>query len=306
MLNTLIQASGILAQTDSNSLNIGDQAEKAMDLAQTVITKASGILTQYGFKIVGAILILVIGRIVAKILSSWISKAMTKAKVDTLLVAFTENLCFVGMMVFVVVAALDTLGIPVVSFVGIIAAAGLAIGLALQGSLSNFAAGVLMIIFKPIRVGNFVEIGGTKGVVQEIQIFNTILNSPDNIRVIVPNSQVTGGCIRNYSTNSTRRVDLVIGVSYEDDLSKTREVIQGVLSQNELVLQDPAPTIAVSELADSSVNFVVRPWVKNADYWDVYFELTENIKNALDANHISIPFPQQDVHVKTPIAMAPK
>ncbi|NQV32168.1 MAG: mechanosensitive ion channel [Phycisphaeraceae bacterium] len=306
MFDYSAQAKIVLAQGDSNALDLNVQAEKAVDLAQTVITTVSGILTEYGFKVLGAILILVIGRIVAKVLSSWISKAMTKAKVDALLVAFTEDLSFVGMMVFVVVAALDTLGIPVVSFVGIIAAAGLAIGLALQGSLSNFAAGVLMIIFKPIRVGDFVEIGGTKGAVQEIQMFNTILNSPDNIRVIVPNSQVTGGCIRNYSTNKTRRVDLVIGVGYEDDLSKAREVIQGVLSQDERVLQDPAPTIAVSELADSSVNFVVRPWVKTSDYWDVYFELTENIKNALDANHISIPFPQRDIHVKTPIAMASK
>lgn len=306
MFHYSAQAKNVLAQADSNSLNLNVQAEKAVDLAQTVITTVSGILTEYGFKVLGAILILVVGRIVAKVLSSWISKAMTRAKVDALLVAFTEDLSFVGMMVFVVVAALDTLGIPVVSFVGVIAAAGLAIGLALQGSLSNFAAGVLMIIFKPIRVGDFVEIGGTKGKVQEIQMFNTILNSPDNIRVIVPNSQVTGACIRNYSTNSTRRVDLVIGVSYEDDLSKTREVIQGVLSQDERVLQDPAPTIAVSELADSSVNFVVRPWVKTADYWDVYFQLTENIKNALDANGISIPFPQRDIHVKTPIAMASK
>jgi small conductance mechanosensitive channel len=243
---------------------------------------------------------------VARLISSWLNKGMTKAKVDPLLIGFTEHLAFVGMMVFVVLAALQTLKIPVVSFISVLAAAGLAIGLALQGSLSNFASGVLMIIFKPIRVGDFVEIGGTKGKVKEIQIFNTILNSPDNIRVIVPNSQITGGSIRNYTTNSTRRVDMVIGVSYEDDLAKTRQVIQTVLSQDERVLKDPPPTIAVSELADSSVNFVVRPWVKNEDYWNVYFDLTEGIKNALDANDITIPFPQRDVHVKTPIATAAK
>ncbi len=306
MFTYLTQLNGVLGQADSNSLDIGNQAEKAMGLAQTIINTVSGILIQYGFKIVGAIIILVIGRIVARFLSSWLRKSMVKGKVDTLLVGFTENMAFVGIMVFVALAALKTLNIPVLSFVSVLAAAGLAIGLALQGSLSNFAAGFLMILFKPIHVGDFVEVGGTKGVVQEIQIFNTILNSPDNIRVIVPNSQVTGGCIRNYSTNATRRVDLVIGVSYEDDLAKTREVIEGVLSKDDRILQDPAPTIAVSELADSSVNFVVRPWVKNTDYWSVYFQITEQIKNALDANNISIPFPQQDIHVKTPISMASK
>ncbi|MCF7972316.1 MAG: mechanosensitive ion channel [Phycisphaerae bacterium] len=275
-----------------------------MDLAHVAITTLSNILTQYGLKIVGAVLILIVGRLVAKLLAAWLNKAMVKAKTDPMLVGFTEHLAFVGMMVFVVLAALQTLNIPVVSFVSVLAAAGLAIGLALQGSLSNFAAGVLMIIFKPIHVGDFVEIGSTKGKVQEIQIFNTILNSPDNVRIIVPNSQVTGGSIKNYSMNSTRRVDMVIGVSYDDDLAKTRKVIQTVLSQDERVLQDPAPTIAVSELADSSVNFVVRPWVNKDDYWNVYFQLTEQIKNALDANDITIPFPQRDVHVKTPNAMA--
>ena len=306
MLNSPVTPRFLLAAADSNSLNLNEQAGKAMDLVQTVVTTVSDVLAQYGLKIVGAILILIIGRIVAKILSSWLNKAMVKAKTDPLLVGFTEHLAFVAMMVFVILAALQTLKIPVVSFVSVLAAAGLAIGLALQGSLSNFAAGVLMIIFKPIHVGDFVEIGSTKGKVKEIQIFNTILNSPDNIRIMVPNAQVMGGCIKNYSTNSTRRVDMIIGVSYEDDLAKTREVIQTVISEDPRVLQDPAPTIAVSELADSSVNFVVRPWVNKDDYWDVYWELTEKIKNALDANDISIPFPQRDIHVKTPIAMASK
>jgi small conductance mechanosensitive channel len=306
MYSIVRQFGGTLAAADSNSLSLNDQAGKAMDLAQMLVTKVSSILTEYGFKILGAVVILVVGHFVARLISSWLNKGMTKAKVDPLLIGFTEHLAFVGMMVFVVLAALQTLKIPVVSFISVLAAAGLAIGLALQGSLSNFASGVLMIIFKPIRVGDFVEIGGTKGKVKEIQIFNTILNSPDNIRVIVPNSQITGGSIRNYTTNSTRRVDMVIGVSYEDDLAKTRQVIQTVLSQDERVLKDPPPTIAVSELADSSVNFVVRPWVKNEDYWNVYFDLTEGIKNALDANDITIPFPQRDVHVKTPIASAAK
>ena len=305
MLNLINSVIPVLAQADPNS-SLQEQAKETLKLGQVILTKCADFLTAYGFKIVGAILILIIGRMAAGFLSKLVNKAMTKAKQDPLLISFTENLSYVGMMVFVVLAALGILKIPVVSFVSVLAAAGLAIGLALQGSLSNFAAGVLMIIFKPIRVGDFVEVGGVLGKVQEIQIFNTILNSPDNIRVIVPNSQVTGGSIRNYSTNSTRRVDLVIGVSYEDDLKKAREVIEKVLTADDRILKDPAPTIAVSALADSSVNFAVRPWVKTEHYWDVYFDATEKIKVALDKSNITIPFPQRDIHVKTPISMSSK
>ena len=184
------------------------------------------------------------------------------------------------------------------SFAVIVGAAGLAIGFALQGSLANFAAGIMLIIFKPFKGGDFVELAGQKGTVKEIQIFNTILNSPDNVRIIIPNGQVTGSNIVNYTVNGTRRVDLVVGVSYDDDLKKARQVIEQVLAGDDRILSDPPVTVAVSELADSSVNFVVRPWVKTADYWDVYFNITEGIKLALDKNGITIPYPQRDIHMK--------
>ena len=189
------------------------------------------------------------------------------------------------------------LGVQTGSFIAIIGAAGLAVGLALGGTLSNFASGVLLIIFKPFTVGDFIEAGGAMGSVKEIQIFNTILSSPDNKKVIIPNAQVTGGNIVNYSANGTRRVDLVIGVSYEDDLKRAREVIESVLKADSRILPDPAYTVAVSELGDSSVNFVVRPWVNSDDYWAVYFDLTEKIKVTLEENGLSIPFPQRDVHL---------
>ena len=174
----------------------------------------------------------------------------------------------------------------------------MAVGLALQGSLSNFASGFLMIIFRPFKVGDFIEAAGTKGTVHEIQIFNTIINTPDNVRAIIPNAKITDENIFNYTVNGKRRVDLVIGISYEDNLKTAKKIIENVLASDERVLKDPSSTVAVSELADSSVNFVVRPWVKAADYWDIYFDMTANIKLALDENGISIPFPQRDVHIK--------
>lgn len=255
-------------------------------------------LAPYALKIVAAIVILIVGRWLAKLLSKSAGRAMIKAKADETLTRFVENLSYIALLTFVVIAVMAKLGIYAGSFVAVMAAAGLAIGLALQGSLANFASGALMLVFRPIRVGDFVEVGGAKGTVREIRIFNTILDSPDNVRVTVPNSQVTGGNIMNYTINGTRRVDLVIGVSYEDDLKKAKQVIQDVLARDDRVLEDPAPTVAVSELADSSVNFVVRPWVKSADYWDVRFNVTQEVKAALEKNGITIPFPQRDIHVK--------
>jgi len=254
-------------------------------------------MAEYGLKVVGAIVIFVVGRWLAKLISKLVGKGMTKAKVDVMLANFVQNLCYISLLVFVVIAALSKIGIQTASFIAVVGAAGLAVGLALQGSLANFASGVLMLIFKPFKVGDFVEAAGAKGVVKEIQIFNTILASPDNIRVIIPNAQVTGSNILNYSANGTRRVDLVVGVSYEDDLKKAQAVIEQVLSCDDRILDDPAVTVAVSELGDSSVNFVVRPWVKSADYWDVYFDITEKVKLELDQNGISIPYPQRDVHM---------
>jgi len=265
---------------------------------QEIMTRVYTLLAEYSLKIVGALVIFIVGRWVARILSKLAGKAMKRAKMDETLVRFVQNLCYVALLTFVVIAALAKVGLQTASFVAVLAAAGLAIGLALQGSLANFASGILMLIFKPIRVGDFVEAGGAKGTAKEIGIFTTILNSPDNVRIIVPNSQITGSSISNFTVNGTRRVDMVIGVSYEDDLQKTQEVIEKVLAGDERILPDPPTQVAVSELADSSVNLVVRPWVNVADYWPTYFDLTAKIKVALEENGITIPFPQHDVHLK--------
>jgi small conductance mechanosensitive channel len=200
-------------------------------------------------------------------------------------------------MTFVIVAAIGTLGVQTTSFVAVLGAAGLAVGFALQGSLSNFAAGVMLIVFRPFKAGDYVEAGGTAGSVQEVSIFTTVMKTPDNKKVIIPNSQITGGSITNYSAMETRRVDMVFGIGYGDNIKQAKDTLEQILAADERILKDPAPTIAVSELADSSVNFVVRPWVKTADYWAVYFDLTEKVKLTFDEKGISIPFPQQDVHM---------
>lgn len=270
-----------------------------------ILQKVSEYLAEYGLKVVGALAIFVVGRWVAKLLSRLAAKALAKARIDKTLVRFTENLSYVVLLVFVVVAALATAGVETTSFIAVLGAAGLAIGLALQGSLANFAAGVLMIIFKPMKVGDFVEIGGIKGTVQEIQIFNTLIDTPDNIRAIIPNAKVTSDNIKNYSTNGTRRVDLVIGVSYEDDLKKAQEAMERVLAGDDRVLKDPPAKVAVFELAESCINFFVRPWVKEADYWDVYCDTTGRIKMALDDAGITMPFPQRDIHIKDGLSQRP-
>jgi len=265
-----------------------------MELEQ-VITFLKDAFLAYGPLVLKALLILIIGRIVAGIVKKIIEKVMLRAKVDETLVSFTTSVAYVALMAFIVVAALGALGINTASFVAIIGAAGLAIGLALQGSLANFASGVLMIIFKPFAKGNFIEAGGTAGIVQEIGIFNTVLNTPDNRRIIVPNSAITGGNITNNSANSTRRIDLVAGVSYSDDLDKVRKLLEEILAGEDRILPEPEPFIGIMELADSSVNFAVRPWVNAADWWPTRCALQEEIKKRFDKEGVSIPFPQQDV-----------
>jgi small conductance mechanosensitive channel len=265
---------------------------------EEILQKIYGYLAEYGLKILAALLIFIIGRWLAKVISKAVEKSLLKAKVDKIITKFVKNLTQVVILIFVIIAVLANLGVETAQFAVAIGAAGLAIGLALQGSLANFASGFLMIIFRPFKVGDLIEASGVLGRVEEIQLFNTILNTPDNIRVIIPNAQVTGSNILNYTTNGTRRVDLVIGVSYEDDLKRAKEVIEKVLAGDEKVLKNPAPTVAVSELGDSSVNFVVRPWVKAVDYWDAYFDVTAKVKLALDKDGISIPYPQRDVHIK--------
>jgi small conductance mechanosensitive channel len=224
-------------------------------------------------------------------------KLMQKANVDPLLVKFIGSLLSGLLTLVVIIAALDQLGVNTTSLIALIGAAGLAVGLALQGTLSNFASGVLLIIFKPFKVGDFIEAGGVSGVVEEISIFNTIFRTGDNKEMIVPNGQIYGGTIVNYSARDTRRIDLTIGIGYDADIKLAKETLDALIKADERILADPAPVIAVSELADSSVNFVVRPWVKAGDYWAVYWNLLEAVKLTFDEKGISIPYPQMDVHV---------
>ena len=262
-----------------------------------IIVKLQEWLAMYGLKVVAAVAILVIGWIAARIIRSLFRRILLKSRVDETLVSFLVSVSYVAIMAFVIIAALGKLGMQTASFVAMIGAAGLAIGLALQGALTNFASGVLMIIFKPIKVGDFIDAAGAMGVVDEIGIFTTILKSLDNKVIIVPNGKLTKDNIINFTTENQRRIDIVAGVSYNDDLDKVRKVLESILSEDDRILKDPAPTIGVLELADSSVNFAVRPWVNTPDYWDVFFALQEKIKKRFDAENISIPFPQQDVHI---------
>ncbi len=254
-------------------------------------------VTTYSVKILAAILIFFIGKWLAGKLSRLTTKLLEKNKVDATLINFLENIIYYTLLIVVLIAVAGQLGINTTSFLTIVGAAGLAIGLALKDSLSNFASGVMLIMFRPFSVGDFVKTGGVSGTVVSIALFNTILNTPDNQKVIVPNSAITSNVITNVTANDTRRVDLVIGIGYDDDIKKAKEVLQKVLNEEERVLDTPEANIAVSELADSSVNFVVRPWVKTSEYWNVYFGLTEKIKIAFDKEGISIPYPQQDVHM---------
>ncbi len=254
-------------------------------------------MADFGMRLAVALVIFVVGRWAASLITNLIRKAMERAKVEPTLISFTENMAYIALLLFIILAALSHLGLQTASLVAVIGAAGLAVGLALQGSLANFAAGVLLVIFRPFRVGNLIEGGGVLGVVEKIEIFTTQILTRDNKTVIIPNAKLTTDNIINYSAKGQLRVDLVIGVSYSADLDQTRQVIQGVLDTDGRILKDPAPTIGVLALADSSVNFAVRPWVQSGDYWDVWFETTEKIKKALDAADITIPFPQRDVHL---------
>ncbi len=251
----------------------------------------------YGLKIIASIVIFVVGRWVARALRNATKKMMAKGNVDETLISFVGNLTYIALLAFVIIASLNQLGIQTTSFIAVIGAAGLAIGLALQGSLANFAAGVLMIIFRPFKAGDYIEGAGVAGTVEEIQIFATQLKTPDNKTIIVPNAKMMGDNITNYSAKDTRRVDMVIGVGYGDDLKKVREILEDILAKDDRFLEDPAPTIGVLELGDNSVNFAVRPWVKKEDYWGAYFDVTETVKRRFDEEGISIPYPQRDVHL---------
>jgi len=264
---------------------------------EEALEKLQEFATLYGIRIVGALVIFLVGLVVARIVRSIVRKVMERGKAAPLLVSFVSQMAYVGLLVFVVVAALSKLGVQTASVIAVVGAMGLAVGLSLQGSLANFAAGVLLIAFRPFRVGDFVELAGEAGTVEDIQVLTTSIITPDNRRVIIPNAGVTGGNIVNFTATGTRRVDLVVGVGYDADLQVAKQAIEDVLRADERVLDEPAPVVAVLELADSSVNFAVRPWVKADDYWDVYFHMLESIKLRLDSDAINIPYPQIDVHM---------
>ena len=251
----------------------------------------------WGINIAMAIVIYVIGRIVVGFILSLFRRLMAKSKYDAMLVDFLEAIISAILMLFVIVASLNQLGVDTTSLVAILGAAGLAIGLSLQDSLKNFAAGVMLLVFKPFKSGDFVEAAGTAGTINKIGIFTTTMATPDNKEIIVPNGGIYSNNITNYSAKETRRVDMVVGIGYDADLRKAKEILNEMVRADERILSEPAPTVAVSELADSSVNFVVRPWCKASDFWGVKFDFTEQVKLRFDQEGISIPFPQMDVHL---------
>ena len=258
---------------------------------------AVAMVSTWGIRVVGAILLLIVGRIAAGWISNSVRKGLTKAGTDASLIPFFSSMTYYVALAVVVIAVLNLFGIQTASVIAVFAAAGLAIGLAMQGTLSNFAAGVMLLIFRPFRIGDFVEVAGTAGSVQEIGIFSTVLHTPDNVKITVPNSAIYGDTVKNYSANETRRNDLVIGISYDDDIARAIETIRKVLSGDSRVLDDPEPVVAVGELGDSSVNLVVRPWCAASDYWPLRFDLTRRLKEELEAAGCSIPYPQRDVHL---------
>jgi small conductance mechanosensitive channel len=264
---------------------------------ENVFTQLTVFITAYGLKIIGAILILILGRIAAGIGRKIVGKALEKSGTDPAIISFVGGLTYFLILIFAVLAALAKFGIQTASFVAILGAAGFAIGFALQGSLANFAAGVLILVLRPFKVGDYIDSAGVAGSVKEIQLFTTVLATPDNIKIMVPNGKIFGDVIKNVSAYETRRIDLVIGIGYSSDIQKTYDIIMNLIKEDNRILSDPAPQIAVSELADSSVNFVVRPWVKKEDYWNVKFDFTRKIKETFDKNGIEIPFPQQVVHM---------
>ncbi len=263
----------------------------------TNIDQVSVFLTTYGLQVIGAVIILIIGRIAAGIGKKIISRVLVKSKTDDAIVSFVGNLIYFLILIFALLAALAKFGVQTASFVAILGAAGFAVGFALQGSLANFAAGVLILVLRPFKTGDYIEGGGTAGTVKDIELFTTVLATPDNVKIMVPNGKLFGDIIKNYAGYDTRRIDLLVGIGYGSPIGKAIEVLDGLIKKDTRILSDPAPQIAVAELADSSVNLVVRPWVKREDYWAVRFELLRDIKEAFDQNGIEIPFPQRTVHM---------
>jgi len=262
-------------------------------LIETTLT----LVSTWGLQVVGAIAVLIVGRWIAGLLRRGVTRGLERARVDATLVPFLAGITYYLALAVVLIAVLGLFGIETTSLVAVVGAAGLAVGLAMQGTLANFSSGMMLLVFRPFSKGDFVEVAGVKGSVQQIGIFTTTLSTPDNVRIIVPNSAVSGAIISNYSANDTRRNDMIFGVSYVDDLANAEDAIRRVLAADSRVLKDPEPVVAVAELADSSVNFVVRPWCGKDDYWPLRFDLTRRIKDELESSGCSIPFPQRDLHI---------
>ena len=254
------------------------------------------VVIDFGLQLLVALLIFVIGKWVAKIITKVLRNILIRTKVDDILADFVCALVKGALLLVVIIASLDQLGVDTTSLVALIAAAGLAIGLALQNSLQNFAAGVMLLVFRPFKAGDFVEAAGVAGVIEGISIFSTTMRTGDNKEMIIPNGAIYSGIITNFSAKDTRRIDMIVGIGYDDDIRKAKDTIWEILNADDRILKNPEPLVAVAELADSSVNFVVRPWVKSADFWAVQFEFNENLKLTFDKKGISIPYPQMDIH----------
>lgn len=300
LYNPLFALSTLL-QGGTEDINAAKQGPGMMDdpMAWLEANKDSilqDILAGLGTLVV-AILIFIVGRWVSRIIVNLVRQAMGRAKLDDLLVDFVSSIIGGILVLFVVIAALGHLGINTSSFVALVGAAGLAVGFALQDSLQNFASGVMLIIFRPFKNGDFIEAGGVTGVVERIQIFSTIMKTGDNREIIVPNGGIFGSAITNFSARATRRVDMLFGIGYDDDLLKAKAILNRLVLEDDRILAEPAPVVAINDLGDSSVNFKVRPWVSSGDYWDVLSDFTEKVKLTFDQEGISIPYPQMDVHV---------
>ena len=267
------------------------------ELPQEIMNYAIEITSNFGLKLLTALIVVIVGRQLVKILLKVIKVALEKANTEETVRIFIANLLNTVFTVIIFVAAINQLGVETTSIIALLGAAGLAIGLALQGSLANFASGILIVIFRPYKVGDYIEAGTNAGTVKDIQIFSTVLRTPDNKTIVVPNGSIMDGSITNYSEQPTRRIDIIASCSYEDDLDKVKQVLKTILDSEERILTEPKPQIAVSELAESSVNFIVRPWVNSSDYLPVMYSLLEQIKKTFDQEGISIPYPQSDIHI---------
>ena len=289
----------LLAQAAGTTDSADDEPKKMLESIQEFAQEFTDPekLAAFAGNVLAAIVIYLVGKIVVRILTGLLEKMMVRAKVDATLSSFLSNIAHSVLITFVILMALESLGVNTTSLAAIMGAAGLAVGLALQSSLSNFASGVMIILFKPFRVGDFIEAAGVSGSVEEISIFSTLMKTGDNKQIVIPNGSVYGGNIINYSAKPTRRIDMVVGCGYGDDLRAVKAFLTILVETDERILKDPAPVVAVSELGDSSVNFVVRPWVNSADYWAVLWDLNERVKLGFDERGFNIPYPTQDIHV---------